>query len=388
MRLPIALSIVASVTACKGKDAPAPAPAPAPAALHDAAPPSAASTDWTVACDAALAKLPTTPAPRRAQALIDACKPCGDWTPLLAWSTAPEDGGPTRASIEQAMAGCNGYCDANGKQRFLGNLDTARGVSARTPWRMLGEVCKEKVSAVPDARYMSAPYFALDRIARAVAARPESAKLLAGVVVPLPPLSVSGNGVELPDAPVVKPTVAPAQVTVLDATYVSRMPLATLTAEGVALPAESGYPGVAAGKNLGAALDKLGDPVLVLAPKASPAARLPAVIAAAGTHTLLLGAKASGGPTGWQMLGAVPVPLVPKPKAAPGGVTFRMTTPVDDLIKAAKAMPAADLHKGTVTLILAPTTTVADVARLLGALAFFEVPSATLVLPPVGSRQP
>jgi hypothetical protein len=375
------LAILTIAAACKGK-APAPAPEPSPTTTTTAAVAAdagSAATDWTSTCDETLRTAATIPAPRRALAVIDACRPCGPWTPLLAWNIPPEEGGPTRAAIEQAMAACKGYCDANGKQRFLGNLDPARGVEGRTPWRMLGEVCKDKVSAVPDSRFMSAPYFALDRIARAVGTRPDGAKLLAGVVVPLPALTISGVGIDLPEAPVVKPSVAPAQVTVLDALYASRLPLAALDVDGVHLPADATYPGPAA-KDLAAELDKLGDPVLVFAPRNSPAQRLPAAIAKAGKHTLFLGAKASGGPTGWQMYGAVPIQLVAK--AAKPGVTFRMTGVVDDLIKAAKAMPAADLQKGTVTIVLGPKTTIAEVARLLGGLAFFDVPTVTLVASP------
>jgi len=381
------LAILTIAAACKGK-APAPAPeqppptppttpATAPAAV--AADAGSTATDWTSTCDETLRTAATIPAPRRALAVIDACRPCGTWTPLLAWNVPPGEGGPTRAAIEEAMAACDGYCDANGKQRFLGNLDPARGVDTRTPWRMLGDACKDKVSAVPDSRFMSAPYFALDRIARAIGKRPEGAKLLAGVVVPLPALTISGVGIDLPEAPVVKPSEAPAQLTVLDVVYASRLPLASLAVDGVHLPADATYPGSAA-KDLAAELDKLGDPVLVFAPRNSPAQRLPAAIAKAGKHTLFLAAKARGGPPGWQMYGAVPIQLVAK--AAKPGVTVRMTGEVDDLIKTVKAMPPAELQKGTVTIALGPKTTIAEVARLLGALAFFDVPAVTLVASP------
>src|SRR5204863_6249003 len=108
------------------------------------------------------------------------------------------EGGPSGAEIEAAMAVC-GYCDANAKQRFLGTLDKARGGDTRTPWRHLGDTCRAAVSAVPDNRFVTAPYYALDRIARAATAHGgETAERLAAIELPLPAVSIAGTGVTLP----------------------------------------------------------------------------------------------------------------------------------------------------------------------------------------------
>jgi len=151
----VALALVV-LAACKGSRGhrSSAESSPPPSAPADAA--AVADADLE-ACRAAAALVPSLPAPQRAQALLDACRPCGDWTPLLTWNTLQIEGGPTRAAIERAMLACHAYCGAGARQRFLDTLDGARGQSTRQPWRLLGEACGPAVSAVPDARFMSAP---------------------------------------------------------------------------------------------------------------------------------------------------------------------------------------------------------------------------------------
>ncbi|HEU4733623.1 MAG TPA: hypothetical protein VFT22_37270, partial [Kofleriaceae bacterium] len=257
-----ALAVLAVVlAACKGGRRESPPQEAAPPTPADAA-----TADANLeACRQAAARAPSLPAAERASALLDACRPCGDWEPLLSWNTPVTDGGPPRAAIERAMAACNAYCQPGARQRFLGTLDEARGQPTRTPWRLLGEICGDAVSAVPDARFMGAPYFALDRIARAIG----DPAVLAAIEIPLPALTISGVGVDLPPAPAAPPTVdaGPAALTV-DAAQIllGVLPVGKLSATGVAVTGD--YPGAAIEpRALAAALARAapdGHPVAVL----------------------------------------------------------------------------------------------------------------------------
>ena len=356
------------LAACKGKQ-PEGAP-PATTVIADAAPPPDASLD---SCRIAAAGLPKLPPTARAQALLDACHPCGDWQPLLQWNNPPDIGGPPRSAIEQAMLACNAYCEPEAKQRFLGALDAARGQDTRGPWRHLGEVCKAAVSAVPDTRFMGAPYFALDRIARALG----DAALLAKIQLPLPALSVSGVGVTLPTTPALPTDAGPAALTVLAADLqLGALPIATLAPDGVHVTGD--YPGPTIElKALAGKLAGLGT-VAVVAPRELPAARLVAVIAAAGGHALQLTVGARG-PGGWSVPGAVPIALVAR---QPAGFALALDTNPDVAIKAAKAAPRDALTRAPVTITLAPGASVANLATLLGALGYFEVKAVALVASP------
>ena len=131
------------------------------------------------------------------------------------------------------------------EEDHFGVVDDARVQESRAPWRALGEVCKAKVSATPDARYMSAPWFALDRVARWAAAQPGGQALLDAIVLRVPPVSLTGVGVVLPEAPVAKPATPAAQVTVTaSALSVGTLPTATLGANGLVVTGGP-YPGQA-----------------------------------------------------------------------------------------------------------------------------------------------
>ena len=213
-------------------------------------------------------------------AALDACPVCGDWKPLIHWSDPRDAGGPTRLQIEQQMETCHAWCNSTAKQRFLGTLDDARGTTSRDPWRYLGDVCKAEVSAVPDSRYMSAPYFALDRIARKLSQPIAS--------FPLPAVSISGSGVELV-APHAEPLPAPpVHVTILgDGPHVGKLPRGSLSATGVTVDyGGEPYPGprVDPGALTQAihALDPSPEPkVALFAPSQMPAAEIQQAIAKA-----------------------------------------------------------------------------------------------------------
>jgi hypothetical protein len=357
------------LVACK-ESPPPPPPTPTPIAAPDAA---VIATDWD-RCKAALAGAPKLPAPRRASALIEACTPCGDWTPLLDWQKLRADGGPTRDAIEAAMLACKAYCDPNAKQRFLGTLDGARGKHTRGPWRWLGEMCKAEVSALPDARYVTAPYFALDRIARAVAAKPDLAPLLDAIEIPLPAVSVTGAGIELLESPGVAPEPGGAALTVSDrSVQLAVMPRARLGAQGVTvLGNHEQYPGLEVPHATAFAerLEKLGasDPIALFAPPALPARRLLDALALTGKHEVRFAAQIRGAPTGWELTGTVPVALATKGAAK---VTLALGASADEPIKEAKARQPE--LAGGVAITLGKDATVAGLAKLVGALVYFDV---------------
>jgi hypothetical protein len=374
------LALVAALAACKSKEPPpTAAPPTGPAAVPDAAAPPA---DWAARCEAALTAAPGIKPVRRVQAILDGCRPCGDWTPLLRWNVLAADGGPRVAEIEAAMDACQAYCKPAAKAAFLGALEAARGKHAPRPWRELGEACGDEVSAKPDLRYLSAPYFALDRIARAAAAHGKLGPLLAAIELPLPPLSSTGGAFVLPPSPAIVPDAGAVHVTVSTTEIsVGPLPRAKLGPAGVTvLAGEAPYPGTqVAGKALAAALARLSpDPdgrIAVIAPKAMAARRLVDVAAAAGAHQLVL-AAAAGGPEGWSLPGVVPVVL--SAKQAPGALRLRLGESPDAALRELKDAPAEKLAAAPAILI-DDKATVEGLAKLLGALAHRDVSAATLV---------
>lgn len=356
---------VVLLLACKAKEP------PAPAKIIDAAPPADANLTSCRTSAIAIAKLPPA---QRAQALINACKPCGDWTPLLSWSTPADVGGPRRSEISGAMEACNAYCSNDARQRFLNNLDAARGQDGRGPWRYLGEVCKEAVSALPDTRFMGAPYFALDRIARAIG----DPAVLGAIKIPLPPLTLTGVGVALPSTPAVPAEVGDAALTVLATQLeLGTLPIASLAPDGVHVAGD--YPGASVELGeLAGKLKALGT-VAVVAPRELPAARLAEVVAAAGGHRLELTVGAHG-PGGWTMPGSLPIALIGKPD--PKAAKLALGGSPELAIKAAKDIPRDKLNAAPVTIAIDKDATVGNLATLLGAIGYFEVKSVALVRKP------
>jgi len=377
------------LAACKDKPAPAPTP---PAKPIDAAI-DAPATGWIDDCATALKAAPGVTPIRRVMTIIEGCRACdgADWRPLLDWNTpAPE--GPARTAIEATMAAC-GFCDPNAKQRFLGTLDDARGKPSRAPWRHLGEVCGEQVSAVPDARYMSAPYFALDRIARAAATKPELAPLLAGIEVPLPPVSLTSVGVELPSAAVMQPRIGPVHVTVIAGQIrIGVLPRATLGANGVRLATGGdAYPGKEVKlAELRAAVTKLvaetapipdarpdDANIAIFAPAESKAAELLPILAALDGQRVVLAVKSLGAPVGWELPGALPVVLDTKPEAGATRIELTDATTVDALVAQHKDQKTIT---GKPTIALASKTAkVAQLAAALGMVGFKGASGAAIV---------
>jgi hypothetical protein len=305
------------------------------------APPSDA-IDWD-ACDAAVRGAARAPLALRPGLLLAGCHVCGSWTPITSWSTPPDKGGPKQGDIEAAMTACNAFCVGDAKLRFMGTLDDARGTGSRMPWKQLAAICKERVSAVPDDRYVDGVYFALDRIARAVNAHGGPlAENLAKIEIPLPAISVTGNGPALPVVPhgvAISWKGTDRQITVAGgAISVGSMPRAFLTKDGVRVDlGPTGYPGKAVTLAelpdvlLGLPAVVLPDGtrptrpmVMILAPPAVLAATLVPIIDAAGKADVevYLAARADDAPQGWELPAPVPLELIPGPDLA---VTRDMT---------------------------------------------------------------
>jgi hypothetical protein len=352
----VALALVV-VAACKGKG------------KVDEKPTPGSGSGQPVVADAA--------AVPDAWAIIDACRPCGDWTPILDWQKLPADGGPTRTQIENAMVGCKAYCEPNAKMRFLGTLDDARMKGARTPWRELGEMCREQVSAVPDARYMSASYFALDRIARDVAARPNGADLLSLIEIPMLPVSVSAVGIKIPDSPVSAPQLVRLGVTVtMKEISIGTLPVATLGAAGVTIAGDL-FPGKAITlKDLPDALEKANTDTALFAPSEMPASRIANVFAVVAKPRVMLAVTSVSG-----LYGVVPVYLQSPASRATKGLTFKLGATPEDAINAIKDAGRDNLYKGIPLIEIDKATTVAGLARTIGALAFFGVRVVALAPP-------
>ncbi len=340
-----ALWLVALLIACKGNSEPAPGAGSARPAV---------AIDWS-RCEKALAKAAAAPLAARPQLVLDGCQVCGgDWAPLLQWNIEPAAGGPKREQIEQRMVACNAFCTGDSKLKFMAGVDKARGQGVDTPWRRLADTCKDKVDASADHRFTSAPYFALDRIARAVAGHGGAiADKLAALELPLPALTVSGAGVVLPDVDVVSAKTGVLAITVLgEAIHVGRLPRARLGAAGIAveLPAP-GYPGDAVALDqLAATLTELlaGDPtqsITLLAPHAMPAQNVvPIVAAASALAPVYLAATAAESPDGWPLVGAIPIAVAAGKDIQ---VTDEMT--VQNLARDLAARAARKQHRVGVT---------------------------------------
>jgi hypothetical protein len=377
-----------ALVACKGKDDASVTPSPsgsAPAQID-----AGVVTDWA-ACGDALKTAMKVPPTRRVQAILDGCKVC-DFKPLIDWDKLQTEGGPTRLDIEGAMLSCSGYCDNAAKQRFLGTLDNARGHGGRGPWRYLGEMCKDKVSAVPDTRYMSAPYFVLDRIARAASARQDLVPVLATIDLVMPAIAVTGASYELPKSPATTPDPGPLALTVTQTEMrIAAVPHAKLTADGVVIQPGEPYPGdaVKTDKELDAAIDKIlpkpaggsappPDPALaVFAPRELPAMRVLDALGVTKRRDVHLAVAAAGAPPGWAVAGTIPVTLVLIPPK--GATRFALT---DDAAATALIKDAKDKGKGLlatgVAIDLGKAATVGALAKVLGALAYFDVKTVAL----------
>lgn len=358
------LALCLALVACTGNEK-APPPKPAVPVVADAAAPV---DDWVAACEQALTHKQSPV--RKVMQIIEGCRPHGAWTPILAWATTPTD------ALVASMSRVNAFCTKDAQMQFVNEVEEARGKPSNRPWRVLGEKCGDKVGAVPDPRFMSAPYFVLDRIARATAAEPKLAPLATALDIPLPPVSITGAGFELAASSVMKPELPRWQVTITQAEIrVGLVPTAKLGANGIVVDmGPQPYPGELVDAKMLAAKVPANEPVVVIAPAATPAQRIAAVVPALAGHDVVLAVTASGGPNGWTMAGIVPVTLdtVPDAKA----YEWKLDAAVEAAIADLRGKPSEAFAHPRV--VIAKDATVAHLAKLLGALAFRDARAASL----------
>ncbi|HPH69093.1 MAG TPA: hypothetical protein PLF40_25240 [Kofleriaceae bacterium] len=178
----IALAAVA-FGACKSR---APGPAPAQSASM-------------AACASTITSASGLPATARLGAVIAACPVC-DWSTILAWSKAPEAGGPPLRDLDIALKACKVFCNGTADGEFHAGLEDARGPQApRTPWRYLQRNCPSLFIGDQAAmRYVGAPWLAVSKIAQSAEALSAEAPL----EFPVPLWSSQGTGLLLPTVPV------------------------------------------------------------------------------------------------------------------------------------------------------------------------------------------
>jgi hypothetical protein len=225
---------------------------------------------------------------------------------------------------------------------------------------------------------LNAPFFALDRIARWAAAQPGGEAALAGIDLPLPATTQSGVGMMLAQSPVTAPDTNTTQLTLTSAgVTIGTMPHAKLSKDGVA-PQGEAYPGAPVTlKELPKALEKAGGKAAVFVHPDLPASKLAELVRASKGAVLVLATASHAGPLGWDQHGVTPVAL--STVVPPSAIVLPLGASPDEAVKLIKATPPTKLKNGTV-IELRPDATVAGVATVLGALAFFEVPAASLVV--------
>jgi hypothetical protein len=151
------------------------------------------------ACGSTITKASSLPASARLSAVIEACPVC-DWSTILAWSTAPEAGGPPLRDLDIALKACKVFCNGTADGEFHAGLEDARGPQApRTPWRYLQRNCPSLFIGEQAAmRYAGAPWLALSKIAQSA----EAISIDAPLQFPLPLWTSQGTGLLLPKVPV------------------------------------------------------------------------------------------------------------------------------------------------------------------------------------------
>ena len=260
------------------------------------------------ACKRAIEQATNAPLNARPAILIEGCAVCPGWNTILTWNregTKPEQ-------LQAHLEDCKAFCTGDAKMKFIAQANKAKGSSNDTAWRRLADACGDRVDASSDHRFMSAPYFMLDRIGRALGAK------LDAITLPLPALTVAGTGLVLPELDTdVAPDGTVFAITLIgDAIHVGKLPRAKLSASGVNVDLGTPpYPGddVKLEQLAEAITNLVGQTkaqVALLAPREMPAAKLVPIIAVAGpVAPLYLGATSPESPAGWQLPGAVPYPL-------------------------------------------------------------------------------
>jgi hypothetical protein len=321
-RLAVACVIAAAGTGCSAGEigsgfAPPPTDRTPPALI--------AVSGWETSCKAALAAAATAPVFERFGMIAGACPVCGlAWTPALRSAVLDAHGtsSTTRQELDQMLRACGGVCRKSAIEKIMNGLDDVK--DDRTldkPWRVLAKECPDAFAASPDGRLASAAWWVLSKVARAPGMQPP-----APIELPVPAAMVGGaDGLDLPTLAIVRSEPPAAYLTVLEKSMrLAPAGRAVLGADGLVTTGVDQYPGdkvEAAG--LAQALAGRGM-VAILAPHASPAARVVEAVAAAGTaaelHLGVFGPD-DGGAAGWHRIPRLgPAPIAPPP--FPDGFPF------------------------------------------------------------------
>jgi hypothetical protein len=291
-------------------------------------PPPAATTTpavravsgWEPDCKAALAAAATAPAFERFGMIARACPVCGvTWDAALRSAVLDAHGtsSTTRQELDQMLRACGGVCRKSAIEKVMNGLDDVK--DDRTldkPWRVLAKECPDAFAASPDGRLASAAWWVLSKVARAPGLQPP-----APIELPVPAAMVGGaDGLDLPALPVVRPEPPAAYLTVLEkSTRLAPAGRAVLGADGLVTTGVDQYPGdKVEAATLAQAVAGRG-PIAILAPHASPAARVVEAVAASGTAAeLYLGVFGpdDAGRAGWHRIPRLaPLRLEPPPAA-------------------------------------------------------------------------
>jgi hypothetical protein len=106
------------------------------------------------------------------------------------------------------------------------------------------------------------------------------------------------------------------------------------------------------------------------------ASRLIAALAITGAREVKLAVQANGGPPGWMVAGTIPVTL--SVTADPDATKLVLGEDPDVAIKQAKEL-GPKLAQGPVAIALAPKTSVAGFAKIVGALVYFDIKTVAIV---------
>ncbi len=265
--------------------------AAAMAGCKSKAKPPASGVPGLASCREALRRAPALPPHERVTTLLRGCPVCGQsFEPLVPAAAGHADLQPVNLLIAACKTGCAPR--AIGRWRSL-LADALPGQGLLRPWRALGEDCPAAMHTDPSTlRYASAPWFALavigDRLIEARATMPPSSQVdldaeRAAIAIPMPPWTQNSTGLIVP------PGTARAgtpwrHLTLIEQSFmIGRLAIGRLDRAGWQLEAPGPpYPGARSSGELARDLAALGpapsivdrlDDVLVIAPRAAPAAR-------------------------------------------------------------------------------------------------------------------
>jgi len=260
---------------------------------------------WVAPCVEAIDRARAAPPHARVAAILSSCRPCGvAWTALAAPSVVPGD-------VLEIVDACGGACSPQARTHLSEALhDLATEGAPNRPWRQLAHDCPAAAGVdAATARYASATWYALAKIAAGLGAQRASA---APVQLPVPVRSAIGTAPNIPLARAADARRPRWQLTITSAEVrLGAMPTAELAPGRLSIvDAGEPYPGEAVALDaVGARLDALTatlppgpgdlDGVLVIAPRRLPATRVLEVVRALGDRRAYLAVALATPDAGW-----------------------------------------------------------------------------------------